>query len=230
MTKQQVFLLVLGITVGGAMIAAGARTPDAAGVPATANSDRAGTDPGMKMEEPREGMMPMRGIMHRMAPDLVPAGVAPDSLPDPESRGAKLVVLYCRQCHNLPDPAMHSAAEWPAVAERMFHRTDRMSGTMGIESPSQKDRTAIVNYLKAHAVRAVPQASAPAEGSAGASLYKEFCTQCHAQPDPKSHTRSEWPAVVNKMQANMKAMNKKAMTADQEKEILDYLVKNAGTP
>jgi cytochrome c5 len=212
MTRKQTFLLMLGVVVGGtAMITAGARTLGAAGAP-------------------DEGIMPMRGIMHRMVPDLVPPGVAPQSLPDYESRGAELMVLYCQQCHNLPSPAMHSSAEWPAIADRMFSRTDRMSGMMGVKSPSQEDRMAIVNYLQANAMRAVPEASMPAAGSTGASHYKEFCSQCHALPDPKSHTRAEWPAIVDKMQANMKVMKKKTMTAEQEKEVLGYLEKNAGTP
>jgi len=28
-------------------------------------------------------------------------------LPDPGSRGARLLAQYCVQCHNLPNPAMH---------------------------------------------------------------------------------------------------------------------------
>jgi cytochrome c5 len=69
----------------------------------------------------------------------------------------------------------------------------------------------------------------PAAGSAGASLYKEFCSQCHALPDPKSHTRSDWPAIVDRMEGHMKMMNKKTMAGDQKKEILGYLDKNAAT-
>jgi cytochrome c5 len=162
-----------------------------------------------------------------MMPDMVPPGVEPEDLPDPDSRGAKLLVRYCSQCHNLPSPAMHAAAEWPGIAERMFYRMDRMSGMMGVESPSPEDRTAIVDYLEAHAMASVPAAALPGAGSPEASLFKQFCTQCHALPDPKSRTPSEWSAIVEKMQANMKTMNKKTMTEAQQTEILGYLDKNA---
>jgi cytochrome c5 len=85
---------------------------------------------------PEQVQMPMRGMMHRMIPDLVPPGVEPQDLPDPDGRGARLLVRYCGQCHNLPSPAMHSSSEWPAISERMFYRMEMMSGMMGIESPS----------------------------------------------------------------------------------------------
>jgi cytochrome c5 len=229
MARRQVILLMVGIAAAGiVLITARAHVPEAASVPPSADPGETVGDPGPMMEGPY-GMMPMRGMMHRMIPDLVPPGVAPESLPDPESHGAKLMVLYCRQCHNLPSPSMHSAAEWPAVAQRMFYRIEGMGGMMGIQSPSEEDRTAIVDYLEAHAMQAVPEASIPGAGSPGASLYKEFCTQCHALPDPGSHTRGEWPAIVDKMQATMKVMNKKSLTADQKKQILGYLDKNAGT-
>ena len=122
---------------------------------------------------------------------------------------------------------MHAADAWTGLAERMFYRIDRMSGMMGIESPSPEERIAIVDYLKAHALSSVPQSSMPAAGSPGASLFKEFCTRCHALPDPGSHTPSEWAAIVEKMQANMKVMNKKTMTPTDQDEILVYLDKNA---
>ena len=100
MTRRRVFLLILGIVVGATMITAGTRMPEAAGVPAIVNPSPMGTDPGSMMEESHNGMMPVREMMHRMAPDLVPPGAAAESLPDPESQGAKLTVFYCQQCHN----------------------------------------------------------------------------------------------------------------------------------
>jgi cytochrome c2 len=171
--------------------------------------------------------MPMRGMMHRMMPDLVPPGVEPKDLPDPNGRGAHLLVRYCGQCHNLPNPSMHSAGEWPAIAERMFYRMDMMSGMMGIESPSDSDRTAIIGYLKTYAMKSVPPESLPAGGTPGAAVFRAACSQCHALPDPKSHTAGEWPGIVEKMKANMRLMRKKVISADEEKEILGYLEKHA---
>jgi cytochrome c5 len=232
--SSQKLIWILGLA--GAVTVAAAVAVDApgGGAPAEATGESsalelASLDTGWGFAEPAAAgqMMPMRGMVHRMMPDLVPPGVEPADLPDPESRGAKLLVRYCWQCHNLPSPSMHAAAEWPGIAERMFDRMDRMSGMMGIESPSPEDRQAITGYLTAHAMASVPEASMPEAGSPSASLFKEFCTQCHALPDPKGHTPSEWGAILEKMKANMKTMNKKVMTAAQRDEILAYLDKNA---
>jgi cytochrome c2 len=173
-------------------------------------------------------MMPMRNMMHRMMPDLLPPGVEPGDLPDPNGPGAKLVVRYCWQCHNLPTPSMHSAAEWPGIADRMFLRIDRMLGMMGIEGPSKEDRAAIIAYLEKYALRSIPAASLAASQSPGASLFKEFCAQCHALPDPKNHPAAEWPAVVERMQKHLVRTNKKVMTQEEEKRIEAYLEANAG--
>ena len=50
---------------------------------------------------------------------ILPPTFALEQLPERESRGAKLVVGYCVQCHNLPNPAMHHAAKWPGIVQRM---------------------------------------------------------------------------------------------------------------
>ena len=59
----------------------------------------------------REGM---REMMQNMMGDMLPP-MNPDQLPDPDSKGARLLQQFCTQCHNLPGPGMHTAAEWPAV-------------------------------------------------------------------------------------------------------------------
>jgi cytochrome c2 len=166
-------------------------------------------------------------MMHRMMPDLVPPGVEPEDLPDPNGRGAQLLVRYCGQCHNLPNPSMHSAGEWPGIAERMFYRMDMMSGMMGIESPSGNDRAAIIGYLKTYAMKSIAPESLPAGQTPGAAVFKAACSQCHALPDPRSHAAGEWPAIVEKMKANMRLMRKKVISADQEKEILSFLEQHA---
>ena len=78
-----------------------------------------------------EGQNSMQQMMRTMMSGIVPPGVKPGNLPAPGSEGANLVAKYCVQCHNLPSPLMHSAAEWPGVADRMFQRMSmcsRMSG------------------------------------------------------------------------------------------------------
>lgn len=82
----------------------------------------------------------MRGMMNQMMPDLVPPGINPQDLPDPNSKGAQLLVYYCAACHNLPSPSMHTQEEWSIVADRMFRRMSRMSGgmMMNVEMPPSK--------------------------------------------------------------------------------------------
>src|SRR6185295_1226236 len=50
---------------------------------------------------------------------ILPPTFSLEQLPERESRGGKLVVAYCVQCHNLPNPAMHHPAKWPGIVQRM---------------------------------------------------------------------------------------------------------------
>ncbi len=173
----------------------------------------------------------MRGMMNQMMPDLVPPGVGPENLPDPKSQGAQLLVYYCAQCHNLPNPSMHSTVEWRVVADRMFRRMSRMSGGMGmmmsVEMPSPEEQRTIVSYLESHGMKSVSPSTLPSPESKGATFFKEFCSQCHALPDPKLHTPNEWTAVVEKMRGYMQAMSKKVIPEGEEKEVLNYLGSHA---
>jgi cytochrome c2 len=175
----------------------------------------------------------MREMMHQMMPDLVPPGVSPENLPDPNSQGAKLLVRYCAQCHNLPNPSMHSAEDWPVVADRMIRRMSRMSGAggmgtmMNIEILSPGEQQTIVAYLKANSLRSISPGTLPSPESQGATLFKERCSQCHSLPDPTLHTGPEWPGTIEKMRAYMQAMDKKVITRDEEKEIIGYLQNHA---
>ena len=139
------------------------------------------------------GMMnqnPMRGMMNQMMPDLVPPGVNPEDLPDPDSKGAQLLVYYCTACHNLPSPSMHTEEEWSVVADRMFRRISRMSGGMliNIEMPSPQEQQEIVTYLKTHSLKSIPPHKLPSPETQGAMLFKDRCSQCHGLPDPGRHT------------------------------------------
>jgi cytochrome c5 len=174
----------------------------------------------------RGGFGQMRNMMQGMMPELLPPGVTPENLPDPKSQGAKLLVRYCHQCHNLPSPSMHSAEEWPDIATRMFYRTKMMSGRMGIESPTQEEQVTIVNYLKSYALKPATS-ELPAAESPAAILFKQTCTQCHPLPDPKSHTAAEWPAIVERMKSNMEFWHKRVITDEEKSQILTYLEANA---
>lgn len=67
----------------------------------------------------------------------------------------------------------------------------------------------------------------PEFGSATTALYVEKCGECHAAPTPNVHPKSLWPATVDRMQMRMTSKKVVPLNAQQEKQIVDYLVKYA---
>lgn len=147
---------------------------------------------------------------------ILPPGFAPAQLPAPRSDGARLTLRYCVQCHNLPNPAMHHAAKWPKVVNRMVERMrgrgnlGRLMADMmaGVEAPDDTEVERLVAYLQRYAQtpldpKRVPEAYLP-EGEP----FRLACKQCHVLPDPQRHTAEEWPAVVARMERNMAWMNR----------------------
>ncbi|HKW36305.1 MAG TPA: hypothetical protein VJO54_00680 [Burkholderiales bacterium] len=137
-------------------------------------------------------------------------------LPDPESRGAQLVVRYCVQCHNLPNPAMHQAAKWPAVFDRMVVRM-RGKGNMGelmkdmmagVRAPSDDEAGVLLAYLRKNGQTPLDPGKYPEVDQPEGLSFKLACRQCHVLPDPQRHTAAEWPAVVARMEKNMEWMNR----------------------
>ena len=187
--------------------------------------------PGMMMNGMMGGGMmnrdEMKGMMQRMMPGMLPPGVKPENLPNPSSRGAKLLNHYCTQCHDLPNPAMHTVDEWPAITTRMFSRMSMMSGMMGVENPSSEEQALIISYLKVHSLKAISPGMLPSPESKGAILFKKTCSQCHALPEPSLHTAQEWSAVVERMRGNMQTMGKKVITDQEKAAIADYLMSHA---
>lgn len=182
-----------------------------------------------------KGMMnkgQMKDMMKSMMPGMLPPGIKPENLPEPNSTGAKLLIRYCAQCHDLPSPFMHSGEEWPVTAGRMFARMSMMSGMQGmsmmaIESPLAEEKETIVGYLKKHSMESISPKELPDPGSESAVLFRGRCSQCHALPNPKLHTAKEWPSVVERMQGNMESMGRKVLTENEKKEIVGYLVNQA---
>ena len=137
-------------------------------------------------------------------------------LPDPNSRGARLLVQYCVQCHNLPNPAMHHAAKWPAVFERMVVRM-RGKGNMGelmhemmagVQAPSEAEAGVLLAYLQRNAQKPMDLKKYPEVLAPEGRSFKLACEQCHVLPDPQRHTAAEWPAVVARMEKNIEWMNR----------------------
>jgi len=169
----------------------------------------------------------MKEMMQQMMGGMLPPGIRPPDLPEPESPGAKLLSTYCAQCHHLPSPRMHTAADWPRVAGRMLMRERMMAGMRGmmmqVKAPTSQDEEALLQYLKTHALQALIPGAVPAPDSPGAALFQQTCAQCHALPDPKQHAASEWSAVVERMRQNMITMGRREITDREAKEITAYL-------
>ena len=172
----------------------------------------------------------MREMMQNMMGDILPP-MNPDQLPDPDSKGARLLQQFCTQCHNLPGPGLHTAAEWPAVVVRMNRRMQMMSrqGMMmgGIEAPDKQELATILGYLKTNAQKPLATRSAPGLETAAGKAFRDFCSQCHALPDPGQHNAKKWPGVVERMKGYMEPMGKRVPDEKTLREILGFLQRNA---
>jgi len=137
-------------------------------------------------------------------------------LPERDSAGGSLTLRYCVQCHNLPNPAMHDAAKWPGIVERMVERMEGrgnlgslMSEMMaGVKAPSAPETEALVAYLRRHAQRPLDPRRYPDVDRPQGEAFRLACSQCHVLPDPQRHTTAEWPGVVARMRENMAWMNR----------------------
>jgi cytochrome c5 len=177
-------------------------------------------------------------LLERILPPTFEAA----QLPDPGSSGARLVIGYCVQCHNLPNPAMHNAAKWTPVVERMVLRMQGrgnlgalMSEMMsGVKAPSAAERATLVAYLRKHAQRPLDPARYPDVNARAGEAFRLACSQCHVLPDPRRHNAAEWRSVVARMQDNMEWMNRvvgsKPIPGEPQlrvEEILAFLEKHA---
>lgn len=169
---------------------------------------------------------------------ILPPTFEASQLPEPDSRGARLTIAYCVQCHNLPNPAMHDAARWPGVVARMVPRMQGkgnlgkvMADMMaGVHSPSDEETRVIVAYLRKHAQKPIDLVRYPDVNES----FRSACSQCHVLPDPKRHRAAEWRAVVARMQENMEWMNRvvgsKPVPGEPQlrvEEIIAFLEKHA---
>lgn len=159
---------------------------------------------------------------------MLPPLMDPALLPDPDSGGARLLQQFCTQCHNLPGPGLHTAAEWPAVVERMNRRMrmmDRNSMMMmgRIETPTEQELATIRDYLEAHAQKPLTTRLLPDLQSKGGKAFSAVCSQCHVLPDPGRQTAAEWPAVVERMTGYMTAMGKPVPDEETVRDIVAFL-------
>lgn len=151
---------------------------------------------------------------------LPPDEFGATDLPDPASTNAGLVVRYCGQCHAVPMPTMHSAADWPGVVRRMWLRMDRLPDTLGLEIPAPGDRVQMLDYLTGNALRVSGAMLPPGRGR---EEFAVVCSRCHTLPDPWTHSAEDWPTVFMRMERNMERMNVAAAAPEEATRILSYL-------
>lgn len=79
------------------------------------------------------------------APSTEPAIKLP--LPEPDSAGASALKNFCSDCHGMPHPTTHPAAEWSNVVYRMnIHRLKR-----GLTEMSEAEKQELIRYLQKYA-------------------------------------------------------------------------------
>ncbi|HTM58860.1 MAG TPA: hypothetical protein VL199_00760 [Burkholderiales bacterium] len=147
---------------------------------------------------------------------ILPPTFEARQLPERDSAGAELTIQYCVQCHNLPNPAMHNAAKWPRVVDRMVLRMEgrgNMGSLMndmmaGVKAPTVEEKRTLVAYLRKYAQKPLDPLRYPDVNRPEGEAFRLACSQCHVLPDPKRHTVAEWRAVVTRMQENMEWMNR----------------------
>jgi hypothetical protein len=176
---------------------------------------------------------------------ILPPTFAAHQLPQRDSRGARLLLAYCVQCHNLPNPAMHHAAKWPGIVQRMVLRMEGRGnmGTLmaemmaGVKAPSAEDTKTIVAYLRRHSQKPLDPGRYPELNRPSGEAFRVACNQCHVLPDPKRYTAQEWRVVVARMQENMEWMNRVVGSKPQPgetrlrvEEINAFLAKHARKP
>jgi len=201
---RRLSLLVMGVVV---VVAAACSPPETGTTP----PDQAAAPPANRMDA-------LLLASARIA--LPPAGFTPADLPEPDSPGAKLVVEYCTQCHDLPTPGAHSATDWPRVLRRMWLRMDELPDSLGIRKLAEGERTRVSTYLMTNALQVSDADLPPGPGKAD---FEAICSRCHALPDIRVHSPQDWPSVYMRMERNMERMNVRPASQDQTSRILLYL-------
>jgi len=149
----------------------------------------------------------VKGLMKSVMGSVLPLGISPQNLPDPKSRGAKLLLQYCTQCHELPSPGLHTADDWPVVVARMQQRILQLAKKeLRLNGLSTMDEKTLLAYLQEHGYQAIDVSEYPELDTTIGIAFRTTCAQCHALPEPSIHTKEEWRAVVFRMRDNMKKL------------------------
>ncbi|KPJ94159.1 MAG: hypothetical protein AMJ53_05820 [Gammaproteobacteria bacterium SG8_11] len=156
---------------------------------------------------------------------VIPKGLNPEALPDPESRGATMLTLYCVQCHDLPTPSMHTAQEWQRVVDRMEKEMQQRRGGVLIRvmMPPEKDWKILRTYLADNAQKPLDKSQYTDLDTPAGQAFETTCSQCHAAPDPAQHSPNEWARVVLRMKSNIMAAGKEMPDDVTVELITEYL-------
>jgi cytochrome c5 len=93
--------------------------------------------------------------------------------------------------------------------------------------PPEKDWVILKTYLETNAQVALNDDAGNDFDSAAGKAFKATCSQCHAPPNPKTHTANEWPRVVLRMKSHIIRIGKKMPDQDTLFQIIDFLQKHA---
>jgi cytochrome c5 len=176
-----------------------------AGLAAAADSG-----PGTSPEVARAKYLWSQSPHGNMLERILPPSIEPRDLPEPGSEGARLTARYCVQCHYLPNPQMHTPDRWTSIVVRMVWRMQG-KGNLGslmkemmdnVAAPTDEETAVLTRYLRKHGQSEMDPAHPALQSEAG-KMFSIACTQCHALPDPRRHTRGEWPAVVERMKRHI---------------------------
>ena len=180
----------------------------------------------------------MREMMREMMRGAVPPpGMSPETLPEPDSEGAGLLLRYCVQCHDPPSPRYKTAGQWPEVFERMNARMRMMSrgmmggGMMGMhrmEAPNLSDARTLLAYLIRNSMTPARPEELAVGPPADRPVFGTACADCHALPSPRLHPPGEWPSVVARMDANRRQMDKPELTPEDRAAVLRFLLAASG--
>jgi hypothetical protein len=174
---------------------------------------------------------------------LPPNDFKPEDLPEPGSRGAGLLQVYCIQCHWLPTPQMHSAAEWPILVRRNLLRMEQLNSRLGgplttglvgetvmtgyenPEIPAPADVDTLLAYLQRYALPVALRGELTP--GPGRELFVRKCSVCHETPSPRAHTASGWDRIVGEMQAIMAISDVDPLSNSELDGISGYLRERA---
>lgn len=155
----------------------------------------------------------------------IPGGLTADQLPDPQNNGAVLFASYCGQCHNLPNPRMHSTGDWPVRFEKMMdHAILMASASLDVKIPVDNEKQEIVSYLEKNGFKGLP-ATAVLRVEPNGFNITWFCSVCHAVPDPDQYPAKEWAKIVDRMNSYRKQQGRKEMSNSDKKAVIDFLAK-----